>query len=40
MIAEFYKREAVVTSGTILFTTMASVVSLSACLALLGHAQN
>jgi malonate transporter and related proteins len=40
MIAEFYKREAVVTSGTILFTTMASVVSLTACLALVGHATN
>ncbi|WP_213775507.1 AEC family transporter [Bradyrhizobium sp. dw_78] len=37
MIAEFYKREAVVTSGTILLTTMASVVSLTACLMLLGH---
>jgi malonate transporter len=40
MIAEFYKREAVVTSGTILLTTMASVISLSACLVLVGHAQN
>jgi malonate transporter and related proteins len=40
MIAEFYRREAVVTSGTILFTTVASVISLTACLALLGHAQN
>ena len=40
MVAEFYKREAVVTSGTILFTTIASVVSLTACLALVGHIQN
>jgi predicted permease len=40
MVAEFYKREAVVTSGTILFTTIASVISLTACLALVGHAQN
>jgi hypothetical protein len=40
MIAEFYRREAVVTSGTILFTTVASVISLTACLALIGHAQN
>jgi malonate transporter and related proteins len=40
MIAEFYKREAVVTSGTILFTTVASAVSLTACLALVGHAAN
>jgi malonate transporter and related proteins len=40
MVAEFYKREAVVTSGTILFTTLASVISLTACLALIGHAQN
>jgi malonate transporter and related proteins len=38
MVAEFYKREAVVTSGTILFTTVASVVSLTACLMLIGHA--
>lgn len=38
MVAEFYKREAVVTSGTILFTTIASVVSLTACLMLIGHA--
>lgn len=30
MIAEFYKRDAVVTSGTILFTTVASVISLAA----------
>jgi malonate transporter len=40
MIADFYKREAIVTSGTILFTTVASVVSLTACLALVGHAGN
>jgi malonate transporter len=40
MIAELYKREAVVTSGTILFTTMASVISISACLVLIVHAQN
>jgi malonate transporter and related proteins len=40
MIATFYKREAVVTSGTILFTTMASIISISACLVLIGHAQN
>jgi malonate transporter len=40
MVAEFYKREAVVTSGTILFTTVASVVSLTACLVLVGHLQN
>jgi predicted permease len=40
MVAEFYKREAVVTSGTILFTTMASVISLTACLVLVGHVQN
>jgi malonate transporter and related proteins len=40
MVAEFYKREAVVTSATILFTTIASVVSLTACLALVGHIQN
>src|ERR1700743_904918 len=40
MVAEFYKREAVVTSGTILFTTIASVVSLTACLALVGHVTN
>lgn len=37
MLAEFYKREAVVTSGTILFTTIASVISLTACLMLIGH---
>ncbi|HTJ57727.1 MAG TPA: AEC family transporter [Devosiaceae bacterium] len=37
MIAEFYKREAVVTSGTILFSTVASVVTLSVCVLLLGH---
>ncbi len=37
MVAEFYKREAVVTSGTILLTTIASVVSLTACLMLVGH---
>jgi malonate transporter and related proteins len=40
MVAEFYRREAVVTSGTILFTTMASVVSLTACLMLVGYAHN
>jgi malonate transporter len=40
MVAEFYKREAVVTSGTILFTTVVSVLSLTACLALIGHAQH
>jgi predicted permease len=39
MVAEFYKREAAVTSRTILFTTMASVISLTACLVLVGHAQ-
>jgi malonate transporter len=39
MVAEFYKREAAVTSRTILFTTMASVVSLTTCLLLVGHAQ-
>jgi predicted permease len=40
MVAEFYKREAVVTSGTILFTTIASIVSLTGCLQLLGHVQH
>jgi len=29
----------VVTSGTILFTTVASVVTLTICLILLGHGQ-
>ncbi len=37
MVAEFYKREAVVTSGTILYSTVASVVTLTVCLAILGH---
>jgi malonate transporter len=37
MIAELYGREAVVTSGTILFTTVASVISITACLSLIGH---
>lgn len=37
MIAEFYDREAVVTSKTILFTTVASVVSITAGLALIQH---
>jgi len=39
MVAEYYKREAVVTSGTILFTTVASVITLTICLILLGHGQ-
>ena len=37
MIAEFYKREAVVTSGTILFSTIASVATLTLCILLVGH---
>jgi malonate transporter and related proteins len=37
MIAEFYQREAVVTSGTILFSTVASVLTLTACILLIGH---
>jgi malonate transporter and related proteins len=37
MIAEFYKREAVVTSATILFSTVASVLTLTACILLIGH---
>ncbi len=37
MVAEFYRREAVVTSGTILFSTVASVVTLTLCLLLIGH---
>jgi malonate transporter len=37
MVAEFYRREAVVTSGTILFSTVASVVTLTMCLLLIGH---
>jgi hypothetical protein len=39
MIAEFYKREAVVTSKTILFTTVASIVSLSGGLFIIAHLQ-
>jgi len=38
MVAEFYKREAVVTSGTILYSTVASVVTLTICLLMLGQA--
>ncbi len=37
MIAEFYKREAVVTSGTILLSTVASVVTLTLCVLMLGR---
>jgi malonate transporter and related proteins len=37
MIAEFYNREAVVTSTTILMTTVGSVFSVTACMALLEH---
>ena len=37
MIAEFYKREAFVTSGTIFFSTVASVVTLTACILLIRH---
>jgi malonate transporter len=37
MVAEFYKREAVVTSGTILFSTVASILTLTACILLIGH---
>ena len=37
MIAEFYDREAVVTSKTILFTTVASIVSITGGLLLLQH---
>lgn len=40
MVAEFYDREAVVTSKTILFTTMASIVSLTGGLLLMGHLQH
>jgi hypothetical protein len=40
MIAEFYKREAVVTSVTILFTTVASVISLTGCLLVVGYLQH
>jgi predicted permease len=40
MIAEFYKREAVVTSATILMTTVGSALSVTACLVLLGHFMN
>ncbi|RTL49590.1 MAG: AEC family transporter [Bradyrhizobiaceae bacterium] len=36
MVAEYYKREAVVTSGTILVTTVASMFTLTACLYLIG----
>lgn len=39
MIAEYYDREAVVTSKTILFTTIASVVSVTGGLALIQHLQ-
>jgi malonate transporter and related proteins len=39
MIAEHYDREAVVTSKTILFTTIASVLSVTAGLALIQHLQ-
>jgi malonate transporter and related proteins len=35
MLAEFYGREAVTTSGTILMSTVASVVSLTGCIVLL-----
>ena len=38
MLAEFYKREAVVTSGTIFFSTVASIATLTVCLLLLRHA--
>ena len=37
MIAEFYQREAVVTSGTILFSTLASVVTLTLVIVAIGH---
>jgi malonate transporter and related proteins len=37
MIAEFYNREAVVTSKTILFSTVASVVSITGGLLLIAH---
>ncbi|WP_200878876.1 hypothetical protein [Caballeronia sordidicola] len=35
MLAEFYKREAAVTSSTILFSTVISLVTVTACLAAL-----
>jgi malonate transporter len=38
MIAEFYQRDAAVTSRTILFSTVASIATLTACLVLLRHA--
>jgi malonate transporter and related proteins len=38
MIAEFYQRDAGVTSRTILFSTVASIATLTACLVLLRHA--
>jgi malonate transporter len=37
MVAEFYRREAVVTSGTIFFSTVASIATLTVCLFLLRH---
>lgn len=37
MLAEFYGREAVVTAKTILFSTLGSVVTLSALLMITGH---
>ncbi len=37
MVAEFYRREAFVTSGTILISTVVSVVTLTLCLLLIGH---
>lgn len=40
MIAEFYKREAVLTSTTILMTTVGSALSVTACIALLGQFAN
>lgn len=40
MIAEFYKREAVVTSATILMTTVGSALSVTVCMVLLGHFTN
>jgi malonate transporter len=35
MLAEFYKREAAVTSSTILFSTVISLVTVTVCLAAL-----
>ncbi|MEA3114287.1 MAG: malonate transporter [Caballeronia sp.] len=36
MLAEFYKREAAVTSSTILFSTVISLITITACLAALS----